>query len=59
MNFLLGEVVEDTNAQLLLTDALLGYGLNFIQFGMHAEADGVKLDLDDFHLPCCLTAYLG
>ena len=53
------EVVEDTNAQLLLTYALLGYGLNFIQFGMHAEADGVKLDLDDFHLPCCLTAYLG
>ena len=58
MNLVLGEVVEDTSSQLLLTDAFLGYGLNFVEFGMHVEADGVKLDLDDFGLPCCLSTYL-
>ena len=59
MNLLLREVIEDTSSQLLLTDAFLGYGLNFAEFGMHVEADGVKLDLDDFGLPCCQTAHLS
>ena len=58
MILLLGEVVDDTSSQLLLTDALLGYGLDFIQFSMHVEADGVELNLDDFGLPCCLSTYL-
>ena len=55
---MLREVVEDTSSQLLLTDAFLDYGLDFIQFSMHVEADGVELDLDDFGLPCCLSTYL-